>query len=327
MKIAFLGNFREPYTSESHYLKSLRELGHEVFLLQEGIDDINQIMKRASQMDLFFWVHTHGWKTAGIEEGLKQLKGLGIPTVGYHLDLWMGIERQRDLETDPYWKLDYFFSVDKLMVDYLNSRPDMPKAFYMPAGVFGQECFIGEKKSEYAFDVIFVGSKRYHPEWQYRTELVEWLENTYEDRFGLFGREGINKGQIRGHELNSLYASAKIVVGDTLCKGFDYPYYLSDRIFETTGRGGFIIHPYIKGLEDLFELPKLEGNHLDTSKAEIVTYPFGNFEYLKYLIDYFLENEEEREAIRMRGHEKSKVYHTYANRLNYMLEVIQNERK
>ena len=61
-------------------------------------------------------------------------------------------------------------------------------------------------------------------------------------------------GVIRGKELNDLYATAKVVVGDTLCKGFNYPYYFSDRLFETTGRGGFLIHPYIKGLEDYFEV-------------------------------------------------------------------------
>jgi len=326
MKIVFLGNFRESYTSETHYLKTLRSLGHEVMLMQEGIDGIDTIMSRARKANLFFWVHTHGWHTTGMREALKELKALGIPTVGYHLDLWLGLQRQRDLSTDPYWDIDYFFSVDKLMVEYLNQQKNMPKAYYLPAGVFKEECYMTPTIPEYEHDIIFVGSKRYHPEWKYRTELIDWLEATYGSRFTLFGRDG--KGLVRGDELNRLYSSTKVVIGDTLCKDFTYPYYLSDRVFETTGRGGFIIHPYIEGIEDLFETQEpMSPFDCDTTKAEIITYPYGNFDYLKYLIDYFLKNEEEREEVRMRGFDKTSKHHTYTNRLSYLLETIQNEHR
>lgn len=325
MKIVFLGNFRETYTSETHYLKTLRKLGHEVMLMQEGIDGIETIMSRARKADLFFWVHTHGWRTEGIKGGLAELKKLGIPTVGYHLDLWIGLQRQRDLSTDPYWDVDYFFSVDKLMVEYLNQQKNMPKAFYLPAGVFEEECYMTPTIEEWRHDIVFVGSKRYHSEWKYREDLINWLEATYGDKFALYGRDG--KGLIRGDDLNRLYSSSKIVIGDTLCKDFTYPYYLSDRIFETTGRGGFIIHPFIEGIEDLFETQQpMSPYDYDTSKAEIITYPFANFDYLKYLIDYFLKNEEEREEIRMRGFDRTHKYHTYTSRLLYLLQTIQNER-
>jgi len=327
MKIAFLGNFRESYTSETHYLKTLRKLGCEVFPLQEGTDNIHQVMSRAIKMDMLFWVHTHGWNTEGMREALQILKEQNIPTIGYHLDLWMGIAREKDLQTDPYWDIDYFFSVDKLMVDFLNSREDMPKAFYLPAGVFEDECYIAPRE-EWRHDIVFVGSKRYHPEWKYRTELINWLEATYGNKFALYGRDG--RGIIRGHELNQLYSSSKIVIGDTLCKNFNYPYYLSDRIFETMGRGGFIIHPYIEGLETLYntqEYTSSKRHETNTDNAHLITYPFNNFDYLKYLIDYYLDNDKEREAIRKRGYEYTKKHHTYTNRLNYLLETIQNERE
>jgi hypothetical protein len=176
----------------------------------------------------------------------------------------------------------------------------------------------------FKYDVIFVGSKSYHHEWQYRTKLINWLEDTYGEHFALFGRDG--KGEIRGDNLNRLYCSSKIVIGDTLSKNFKYPYYFSDRVFETTGRGGVIIHPYIKGLEECFKLPILkQDGSLDTSKAEIITYPYGNFDYLKYLIDYYLKNEIEREEIRLRGFIRTQKDHTYTNRLRYILEIIKHE--
>lgn len=324
MKIAFLGNFEVDYCSEVHYKKTFEKLGHEVHCIQEGkgIIDAVIIEEAVQNADMFFWVHTHGWNTEGLENCISYCKLNNIPVVGYHLDLWLGIEREKDLKNDYYWRaMDYFFSVDKLMVDYLNSTSNMPKAFFLPAGVYEDECRIGEKQEKFAYDVIFVGSKNYHKEWQYRQRLISFLETTYGDRFAQYGG-GSDKGTVRGNELNNLYASAKIVVGDTLCKNFEYPYYLSDRIFETTGRGGFIIHPYIKGITDLFNIKP--GNR---EPVQLITYPFNDFKFLKYAIDYYLENEEERERVRIAGHEKTKTEHTYTQRLQYILDTIQNEKR
>ena len=338
-KIAFLGNFSVDYCSEVHYKKTLEKMGHTVFPLQEGKANSSDMLNIITNenVDIFFWVHTHGWETSGLEQVLADVKKAGIPVVGYHLDLWMGIERQKDLENDNYWRwMDCFFSVDQLMVDYLNSRDDMPQAFFLPAGVFEDECYIGQYRPEFAHDVIFVGSRGYHPEWPYRKQLIEWLEKTYGDRFAQYGGGG--KGTIRGKDLNDLYASAKVVVGDTLCKGFDYPYYLSDRIFETTGRGGFLIHPNIKGIEDLFSTKAIyHPQTLSKDKPQnmkdvlemwtlpdLLTYNFNDFEYLKYLIDYSLKNSLWREAIKTNGFERTKRDHTYTQRLKYLLEIVQN---
>jgi spore maturation protein CgeB len=82
-------------------------------------------------------------------------------------------------------------------------------------------------------------------------------------------------------------------------------------VYETIGRGGFMIHPYIKGLEREFE-----------DKKHIVFYEYGNFEQLKELIDYYLEHDAEREAIRKAGHELVKQNYTYRNRWEYILKEL-----
>jgi spore maturation protein CgeB len=74
-------------------------------------------------------------------------------------------------------------------------------------------------------------------------------------------------------------------------------------LFESTGRGGFTIYPSITGLEQYFE----DGN-------EIVFYEHGNLEDLKTKIDKYLENDLERERIRLNGHERTKQEHTYVHR-------------
>lgn len=321
MKIAFVGNHKVDFSSETHHAKTLEAMGHTVVRMQEGVIYSETIYREALKCDMLIFIHTHGVVTRGaysIARVFQLLKNAGVPTVTYHLDLWLGIGREKDLHTDPFYKsIEYFFTVDKLMADWFNANTEV-KGVYLPAAVYDKECYIHPEplykgndanSKDLLNDVVFVGSKGYHPEWQYRPILIDTLRGHYEDRFHHIGRDG--EGSVRGDELNRLYASSKVAVGDTLCKGFDYPYYLSDRIFETTGRGGFIIHPYIKGIEDLFEIGK-----------EIVTYEFNNFDDLFTKIDYYLEHPEEREKIRLAGHERTKKDHTYRNRWEFILKEV-----
>lgn len=310
MRAVFLGNFAVPYSSENHHAESLIALGHEVLKLQEREVSAERIEELALQANVFIWIHTHGWQTPGkpMREVLQNLKTRNIPSVTYHLDLWMGLERQKDMQRDDYWFIEHFFTVDKLMADWLNEK-GQTKGHYLPAGVFHKEAFRVDPVEHPPYDVVFVGSKGYHPEWPYRPKLVEFLEHVYGDRFGHYGGDG--RGTLRGMPLNRLYSDTPVAVGDSLCIGFNYPYYWSDRVFETTGRGGFIIHPYIKGMEECFEPGK-----------EIVFYQFDNFLELKEKIDYYLFNVDEREAIRMAGHERTKRDHTYLNRWRTILETV-----
>lgn len=316
MIITFVGNFDISYTSETHHANTLESLGHTVYRLREGKTSADVILLNAEQSDLLIWVHTHGWKTPVSNRGiltasrvLELLKEKGIPTMTYHLDLWLGIDRQKDLEQDDFYKtIGHFFTVDKLMADWFNEKTDV-KGHYLQAGVYEPECYYDPDtlKTE---QVIFVGSRGYHSEWSYRPELIDWLKNTYGKSFTHVGGDG-DTGVLRGAELNNMYAHTKIAVGDSLCINFDYPHYWSDRIYETLGRGGFMIHPYIKGMEEHFE----DGKHL-------VFYKFGDFADLKTKIDYYLEHDDEREAIRLAGHEHVKKNHTYTIRWQTIIKEL-----
>lgn len=313
MTIVFLGNFDVEYSSENHHRKSLETLGHKVITLQEGVATSEQILELASKSELFIWVHTHGWVTPGsldMSVVLDMLKKMSIPTMTYHLDLWLGLERQKDLEADPFYQnIGHFFATDKLMADWFNENTKV-KGHYIPAGVYDQEVFIDKAGDEASNDVIFVGSKGYHPEWDYRSRLIDKLREMFGSQFTHVGGDG-DTGTIRGERLNRVYGSSKVAVGDTLCIGYDYPYYFSDRLFESTGRGGFTIFPYIKGIEDNFVIDK-----------EIVTYEFGNFDELRDKIRYYLENDAEREKIREAGNERTKKDHTYVKRWSDIIKEL-----
>jgi hypothetical protein len=308
--ITFLGNFRVDYTTETHHTKTLESMGHHVIRLQESESTSEDVFNNAINSDLFVWVHTHGWNTPGImtmQDVLLRLKKHKIPSMTYHLDLWLGLSRQRDLRRKPvYQHIDHFFTVDRKMAEWFNTRTNV-KGHYVPAGVYDKECVYTPTTPKE--DVIFVGSKTYHPEWPYRPKLINFLSKTYGTRFNLYGREGL--GIVRGQDLNNLYASTKVVVGDTLCPNFNYPDYWSDRIYETIGRGGFLIHPYINGLEKEFE-----------DKKHVVFYEYNNLNQLQELINYYLEHDAEREEIRRSGHELVKNNYTYKNRWETILKEL-----
>ena len=158
--IVFLGNFEVPYSSENHHAKSLESLGHTVHKLQEKKATSEQILKQALESDLFIWVHTHRWQTPGsrsMTDVLKELKTAGIPTMTYHLDLWFGIEREKDLKNDDFYtNIGHFFATDKLMCDWFNENTEV-EGHFMPAGVYDKECYIHKDydQNNFFFSVKF----------------------------------------------------------------------------------------------------------------------------------------------------------------------------
>lgn len=312
MKIIFFGNFVVSFTSETHWANTLRDMGHEVIRLQETNTPTDVVLAESLGSDMFVWVHTHGVKHMGslsMSKVLRQLRGAGVPSVAYHLDLYMGLQRWKEYEHDPYLRdVEYFFTVDKLMADWMNENTNT-RAYYVPAGVYGRECVMLPRQIV-RYDIVFTGSRKYHPEYPYRSQLVDFLKQTYGLRFVHIGNDG-EFPQKRGLELNQIYRNAKICIGDTLNLNFAYPYYFSDRLFEQPGRGAFQIFPNIKGVEDQY----IDGE-------EIVLYEHGNLQDLKQKIDYYITHEPEREAIRLAGFNRTKQDHTYTNRWNSIFNIL-----
>lgn len=308
MNVVFLGNFDVPYSTENDFAKTYEKLGHKVTKLQENRTTTSKILQACERADLFHYVHTHSWETPGLHSMEYVLEHLNCYSISVHLDYWRGLAREKDVGNHPFWKTDFVFTADGGSNDWYREKGI--NHYYSPAGILEDSCYLGQKDERFSFDVVFVGSKGYHPEWAYRPQLINWLESIYQEKFERVAGD-TRHGTIRGAELNNLYNSAKVIVGDTLCLNFNHPDYYSDRLFETVGRGGFLIFPKIKGIEKMFKLGE-----------ELITYEFGNFDQLKGLIDYYLEHEEERDKIRLAGMERVKNEHTYTHRLSKILETL-----
>lgn len=322
MKVTFLGNHSVSYSSETHHCEALESLGHSINRIQEGAINGRDLRAQALEADMFVWVHSHGRPVTNDMRGwpgpavamsalLDELRNNAkIVTATYHLDLFAAIPgRWNEYVKHDYivGGLEHFFTVDSLMADWLNENT-RTTGHWLPPGVHEPECYMA--KPQNPVDVCFVGSRKYHPEWPDRPKLVDWLEARYAHRFRGYGAD-FGKS-VRGAALNQVYADAKVVVGDSFCPGYNYQgHYWSDRCTETLGRAGFLIHPRVPYMDEVFE-----------DRKHLAYYDFGDMDQLEHLINYYLEHSDEREEIRVTGHEYVKANHTYRQRWATICERI-----
>lgn len=312
VRVALLGNFSVSYSTESHVAASLESLSHSVLRIQEGearAIDIPSIV-REFRADVFLHIQTRGLAiTGGTDEERTRMaldiKSFGIPYVAYHLDLFFGLDREDYVRTDPYFReCDYFFSTDGGHDDKWTELG--VNHHWLPPGVFHEEAYDGTPRDEFRADVAFVGSHRgyAHAEhWAVREQMLRNIHRRYHRRFKMFP---MGKA-VRGRDLTDLYASVKVVIGDS-CLAGEVDRYVSDRVPETMGRGGFLVHPHVEGLDDVFPY--------------MVTYPAGDWGRLIELVDYYLSDNETREVTQKLQAGHTRRHHTYAHRMSTMLEVV-----
>ena len=299
MRITFLGNFDCIWSTESHHAWTWRKMGHEVIQLQENRTNEKQVLDACRESQIFQFTHTHGWNCPVTMQTVSQIHVMGVKTFSYHLDRYFGIgSRQSSYLSHPSFHLNYFFSTDG------GNETGWKEAginhIYLPPGVVEYGAYLGTPR-EPQIDVLFTGSVGYHAEYPFRPRMVAALTHNYGTRFQV--RNGV-----RESSLNDLYAAAKVCVGDHIFAGS--PLYVSDRLFETVGRGGFIVYPDTPGITDL--IPGL------------VTYKPQDENDLIHKIDYFLDLAHESERLERRNlaFEWVKKHGTYTNRLQKVLDIM-----
>ena len=302
VRIAMLGNFGPPHSTENDLAWTLRDMGHTVIQFQENEDTTEEILSGSVGCKLFLYIHTHGWTTPGrmtLDELIERLRSNGTITASFHLDRYWGLnandQREDRVGQHSFWHTEYVFTADGGNQQRFAERNI--NHVWLPPGVVPMECVLGQRQKDLEIDVGFVGAESYHPEYPFRGQLLEFLRATYGPRFRVFNG-------YRGQSLNDLYASIRVVVGDSCFGGADF--YWSDRVPETIGRGGFLIHPVTRGLC----IPGL------------VTFEPGNLLELQDRIDYYLAHESEREHLRCAAHKWVAANETYSNRMTTLLQKV-----
>ncbi len=104
LTIAYRGNTRHPFCTETHVTASLRELGHEVIPLQEDVVSWDDCVAAAERAHLFLWTKTWTIDPDGGHAALDRMRAMGVPSVSFHLDRYIGLDREAQIEFDPFWR-------------------------------------------------------------------------------------------------------------------------------------------------------------------------------------------------------------------------------
>ena len=258
MKFLYYGSFG-PHNTESWIAHALKKQGHEVKCLPRnsyGASGVSSELSR-NKYDVLLFTKT----PPAFDLAIKTARKVGTTSVCWLFDLYWGW--RKNVEKQSMWKADYVFTTDggheKQWESIGVSHETLRQGIHAPE-YKKFECVKG-------YDVAFVGSAHY----EHRKELFRFLKQNY---------NFLHIHNTRGINLNKKLAQVKVVVGDSVPS----PHYWSNRAYEVTGRGGFLIHPEVKGFEEEFDT--------------VPTFPHNDFDALRNLIDYYLENVNKREYLR-----------------------------
>ena len=303
MRFAYVGNFDAPYSTENDVARALRNNGHEVVRIAEQNLDWTEVPKLAEGCDVFLWTRTAGFDPPDLTTQDWALKRLDMPTVGYHLDRWWGLNREADIIRSP------FFGVDLLCTAH--GSPEWEKHGYrhrwFPPAISREWTEPGTFRNQWASEIGFVGNLigYGHEEWApYRRAIAD----KFRKRLRVF--PGPGKRAIRGKSLADIYASGKVFIGDSCLVGEPIRYW-SDRVPESLGRGGFLIHPDVVGLKQ--------------QHPDIVTYTLGDLDELVELVDYYLGHDELRAGIAAENRRHVLAHHTYEHRMEGLVDTLKLE--
>lgn len=311
MRVAQIGNFEPPHSTENELLRAMTALGWSVSAAQENIPEAwGQIARHVADFDMVLWTRTaslaphHDIQWAM----LQAADDAGVPTVAYHLDRWWGLRREHEIRTEPFFRCRHVCTADgghdtewaQVGVNH----------HWTPPAISEFELGPGTPRDEYASDIAFVGSwDGYgHLEAWHRPKLVGWLADTYGERVRFWPQRG--QPAVRGNDLRDLYASVKVVVGDSCILDPGEGYYWSDRVPETIGRGAMLLHPHTAGITTEFPVG-------------LGTWPMGDWPRLAEMIgDVLATPGVWRDSTATDAVAHVREHHTYTVRMRQVAELV-----
>lgn len=284
-KIAFIGKFARLH-DEEYIARSFEAIGCEVLRVSISIPPAykeSQIKNFKPDIILYTkWI-------SDIDSAISSFRKEGVKTVCWLFDLYFNYHREYQVSSYKYFKSDYVFTTDnghahRWVEKGINHH-------CVRQGIYKDECILLPFES-IKHEVVFVGSD--NPLYPERKALISKIGADW------YGKKNTN--EVRGLELNKLYASTRIVIGDS------YPSsnYWSNRVVETLGRGGFLIHKETEGLKE--EYPYL------------VTYT--DEQDLLDKIEYYKTHEEERRDIVKKNFEWVRDNYTMDKKCKELLNYI-----
>jgi hypothetical protein len=298
VRLVLLGNPRLRRSWKNCIAHAARALGWQVTVLQDDAVTIGRVITACEGADLLLWARSHHHSPIGdVESMWRAVEAGGTATAAVHLDLYWGVpHRQQQIGRDPWWKARHVFTAD--------GNPEHQRLFeqrgvrhhWLVPPAADRYAGRGEHRNDYATDLLFVGTCGRAHTGTGRRELLDWARHRYNGRFRWRGRAG--RDGIWGRDLADLYTSAAVVLGDSV----PCPRYWSDRVSNTLGMGGVLVHPDVDGLAEQYG-------------DAVVTYPRGNMRALAGILDDLLADPNRREQLRQQGVRTVANRHLWRHRL------------
>ena len=146
-----------------------------------------------------------------------------------------------------------------------------------------------------------------------RRSHVEHLKERWGERFLVMG-DGGPRYRKHGRELADVFASVKVVVAPD---GPSTDCYWSNRVYLTLGLGGFLLHPFCKGLRDQYQDYELVMYH-DRDELDDMIECFLMRKSPATGVDF----DESRELHREAGLKVTMERHLYRHRVEELLRIV-----
>jgi GT2 family glycosyltransferase/spore maturation protein CgeB len=196
-----------------------------------------------------------------------------------HFNIMWNISHPDEVTIEEYNQYQHVFIASQFWAEEIAQRVDVPVEVMLQCT--DPELFYPDPDDKYKHDLLFVGNSR-----GVHRKIIKDLLPTEEDLAvygagweGLIDKKYIKGEHIPNEKLRKAYSSCKILLcdhwDDMRDKGF-----LSNRLFDASACGAFIISDKVRGVEDVFG---------DT----VVTY--DNSDDLQSLTNYYLINDEKKE--------------------------------
>lgn len=193
-------------------------------------------------------------------------------------------------------------------------KPKGLTTYYVPQFTNPERFKPFEKDDNYKHDVLFVGSDNSGK----GRECVNYAINTGAkfDVYGKFwdGRLPVNVlkgGYIENDELYKHYANAKIVLNDHR-RDMKYYGFVSNRIYDVTASGGFVLTDY---------MPEIERVYGDSIAM------YKNYDEFKAKLDYYLSHEEERVKMVEKARKITLENFTNVKVAEFFVDILKNIHK
>lgn len=292
-KIAYIGKFQKMW-DEEYIARGFEMIGCDVLRVPENTR-YTTLMEEidAYSPDYVFWAK---FNVANPLIVLNHLKKKKYKTVCWVFDLYFNYQREYQIDINPMFKADIVISTEGGHQKEWENKGI--RHYCVRQGIYDKECYKIENEKE--IDVLFVGSEN---PFNQRQEILKQVAQDF--NLTWVGRQDTD--EVRGAKLNELFSKTKVVIGDSV----DSPLYWSNRIVETLGRGGFLIHKEVKGLKE--EYPYL------------VTYT--DYKDLKKKIKFYLKNDKKRQEIIEKNFEWVKNKYLISHQCKKILNICKKSQK